>query len=115
VLLLISSIILYIVARANYLLFHALVEGFAIIVAALIYVLGTRTYQHSRNNMFLFLGIANNEKLQGLGVSIGAASLQLGQPLDIDNLLKTADKGMYAVKQSKKSSVSSDSATVFAP
>ena len=57
-LLLVSSVVLYVVARVNYLLFHALVEGFAIIVAALIYVLATRTYQHSRNNMFLFLGIS---------------------------------------------------------
>ncbi len=57
-LLLISSIVLFFVARANYLLFHALVEGFAIVVAALIYVLATRTYQHSRNKIFLFLGIA---------------------------------------------------------
>ncbi len=57
-LLLVSSIVLYFVARANYLLFHALVEGFAIVVAALIYVLATRTYRHSRNKVFLFLGIA---------------------------------------------------------
>jgi predicted signal transduction protein with EAL and GGDEF domain len=40
------------------LLFHAIVEGFAIIVAVLIYVLGTRTYKYSKNNMFLFLGIS---------------------------------------------------------
>jgi diguanylate cyclase (GGDEF)-like protein len=52
-----ASVILYVVARANYLLFHALVEGFAIVVAALIYVLATRTYQYSRNTTFLFLGI----------------------------------------------------------
>lgn len=52
------SVVLYVVSRFNYLLFHSLVEGFAIIVAALIYVLATRTYQHSRNSMFLFLGIA---------------------------------------------------------
>ena len=54
----VATIILYITARANYLLFHALVEGFAIVVAALIYTLATRTYQHSRNDTFLFLGIA---------------------------------------------------------
>lgn len=58
VLLLFSSAILYFVAHTNYLLFHAIAEGFAIIVAALIYVLATRTYQYSRNNMFLFLGIS---------------------------------------------------------
>lgn len=50
--------VLYAVARVNYLLFHALVEGFAIVVVALIYVLGTRTYQHSKNDTFLLLGIA---------------------------------------------------------
>ncbi len=58
VLLFLLNVVLYVVARVNYLLFHALVEGFAIIVAALIYVLATRTYQYSRNNMFLFLGIS---------------------------------------------------------
>ncbi len=57
-LLLVSSVVLYVISRFNYLLFHSLVESFAIIVAALIYVLATRTYQHSRNSMFLFLGIA---------------------------------------------------------
>jgi Flp pilus assembly protein TadB len=55
-----ASVVLYIVARANYLLFHALVEGFAIVVAALIYVLATRTYQYSRNTTFFFLGIPCN-------------------------------------------------------
>lgn len=45
-------------AQLNYLLFHAIAEGFAIVVAALIYVLGTRTYRHSKNTMFLLLGIA---------------------------------------------------------
>jgi diguanylate cyclase (GGDEF)-like protein len=57
-LLIVFGVVLYVIARVNYLLFHALVEGFAIIVAALIYVLATRTYQHSRNNTFLFLGIS---------------------------------------------------------
>ena len=57
-LLFLLNVVLYVVARVNYLLFHALVEGFAIIVAALIYVLATRTHRYSRNNMFLFLGIS---------------------------------------------------------
>ncbi len=57
-LLIISSIVLYVIAQVNYLLFHAVTEGFAITVAALIYVLASRTYKHSRNNTFLFLGIA---------------------------------------------------------
>jgi len=45
-------------ARGNYLLFHSLAEGFAILVAVLIYVLGTRTYEHSRDDFLLFLGNA---------------------------------------------------------
>mgnify|MGYP005846382459 CR=1 FL=1 len=52
------SLALYIIARNNYLLFHSIAEGFSIIVAALIYVLATRTYRYSGNNFLLFLGIA---------------------------------------------------------
>ena len=55
--LIIATIALYVTSLVNYLLFHALVEGFAIVVAVLIYTLGTRTY-HSRNDTFQFLGIA---------------------------------------------------------
>lgn len=57
-LLLMSIVILYIISYFNYLLFHSIIEGFAIIVAAIIYILGTRTYQYSKNNTFLFLGIS---------------------------------------------------------
>ncbi len=49
---------MYIVARYNYLLFHCLVEGFAIVVAILIYVLAVNTHKYSRNQTFLFLGIS---------------------------------------------------------
>ncbi len=56
--LLISSVVLYVVARVNYLLFHSIIETFAIIVAVLIYILASRTYKHTQNNMFLFLGIS---------------------------------------------------------
>lgn len=45
-------------AKQNYLLFHTLAEGFAILVAALIYVVATRTYKHARNDFLLFLGTA---------------------------------------------------------
>lgn len=58
VLLLLASIILYWISGVNYLLFHAIVEGFAIVVAALIYVLATNTYRHTKNDSFRFLGIA---------------------------------------------------------
>jgi diguanylate cyclase (GGDEF)-like protein len=52
------TVVLYYTSKINYLLFHTLVEGFAIVVASLIYVLATRTYRHSQNNIFLLLGIA---------------------------------------------------------
>jgi diguanylate cyclase (GGDEF)-like protein len=55
-LLFIAAIILYFISVINYLFFHALVEGFAIIVATLIYILATRTYKYSQNSVFLFLG-----------------------------------------------------------
>jgi diguanylate cyclase (GGDEF)-like protein len=60
------------------------------------------TYVRDRIQTATEAWIADNERLQGLGVSIGTAFLQPGQPFDIDSLLKMADKSMYAVKQSKK-------------
>ncbi len=56
--LLVTSLIMYFVAQFNYLLFHCLIEGFAIVVAILIYVLAANTYSYSRNQTFLFLGIS---------------------------------------------------------
>jgi len=50
--------LMYVVARNNYLLFHATAEGFAIIVAGVIYVLTTRTYKYSNKTYLLFLGNA---------------------------------------------------------
>ena len=55
---LLISVVLYITARYNYLLFHSVAEGFSIIVAALIYVLATKTYRYSGSNFLLFLGNA---------------------------------------------------------
>ena len=55
---LLISAVLYITARYHYLLFHSVAEGFSIIVAALIYVLATRTYRYSGSNFLLFLGNA---------------------------------------------------------
>jgi diguanylate cyclase (GGDEF)-like protein len=49
---------LYVVARNNYLLYHTLLEGFSLVLAALIYVLTTRTYKYSGNDLLLFLGNA---------------------------------------------------------
>lgn len=53
-----TSVLLYTVSRHNYLLFHALTEGFAIVIAALIAMLGIRTFHHTKNRTFLALGIA---------------------------------------------------------
>ena len=55
---LLLSVIAYFVARHNYLLFHAVAEGFSIVVALLIYVLATRTYRYSQSDFLLFLGNA---------------------------------------------------------
>ena len=52
------ALTLYVVARTDYLLFHSLAEGFAIMVALLIYAIATRTYKHSKDDYLLFLGNA---------------------------------------------------------
>ena len=52
------SATLYALSRADYLLFHSLAEGFAILVALIIYVIATRTYKHSKDELLLFLGTA---------------------------------------------------------
>lgn len=46
------------VAQSNYVLFHTLAEGFALLVAVLIYVVGTRTHKYSGDSFLLFLGNA---------------------------------------------------------
>jgi len=53
-----AVVMLYILSRYNYLFFHSAAEGFAIIVAALIYVLSNRTYKYSGDNFLFFLGYA---------------------------------------------------------
>ncbi|HEX2988494.1 MAG TPA: MASE3 domain-containing protein [Chloroflexota bacterium] len=45
-------------AQVDYLLFHTAAEGFAIVVAVLIYVVGTRTYRYSGDGFLQFLGTA---------------------------------------------------------
>ncbi len=52
---LLAAVVLYAVARSNYLLFHSLAEGFGIVVAALIYVVGSRSFRYSGNGLLLFL------------------------------------------------------------
>src|SRR5208337_911961 len=49
-------LLLFVVAQNNYLLYRTLLEGFSLVVAALIYVLTTRTYKYSGNTLLLFLG-----------------------------------------------------------
>jgi diguanylate cyclase (GGDEF)-like protein len=51
-------LLLYVLASNNYLLYRTLLEGFSVVVAALIYVLTTRTYKYSGNTLLLFLGNA---------------------------------------------------------
>jgi len=55
---LVASVLLWLVSRSNYLLFHVTVEGFSIVVACLIYVLASKTWRFSRNNFLLYLGNA---------------------------------------------------------
>ncbi|MGI5837379.1 MAG: MASE3 domain-containing protein [Chloroflexota bacterium] len=52
------TIVSFVVAQNNYLLFHTIAEGFALLVAVLIYVVGTRTYRYSKDSFLLFLGNA---------------------------------------------------------
>jgi len=55
---LLLTFILYLVAKNNYLLFHSVVEGFAIMVAIVIYILATKTHRYSNNNLLYLLGTA---------------------------------------------------------
>ncbi|MGE5619291.1 MAG: MASE3 domain-containing protein [Sphingomonadaceae bacterium] len=48
----------YAVARQNYLLFHVAAESLGIVVAALIYVVGSRSYRYSNNDFLRFLADA---------------------------------------------------------
>lgn len=58
VLLIIAAVSLFLMSRTNYLLFHSTIEGVSILVAALIYVLAFKTYIYSKNDYFMFVGIA---------------------------------------------------------
>ena len=51
-------VLLWVVSRYNYLLFHVAAEGFSIAVACLIFVLATKTFKFSKNSLLLFLGHA---------------------------------------------------------
>ena len=48
----------YAVGLNDYVLFHTVAEGFAMIVAVLIYVVGTRTHKYTGDDFLLFLGNA---------------------------------------------------------
>ncbi len=43
----------------NYLFFHAAVEGFSVVVAALVYVLASCTYRYTNDDLLLFIGQAH--------------------------------------------------------
>ena len=53
----ITTVVLLVSARLDYLLFHTVVEGIAVIVAFMIFIIATTTYQYSQNNYLLFIGI----------------------------------------------------------
>jgi diguanylate cyclase (GGDEF)-like protein len=53
----ILNIISFFISIKNYLFFHTFVETFALIVAVLIYIIGTRAYKHSQNTFLFFIGI----------------------------------------------------------
>lgn len=52
------SILLYYLSRRNYLLFHAIVEVYSIIIAAGIFFVSWNSRKHSENQNLVFLGIA---------------------------------------------------------
>jgi diguanylate cyclase (GGDEF)-like protein len=53
---LLATVVLVVMAKYNNLLFHTMMEGLNIILAALIYVLAVKTFRYSKNNPLLFLG-----------------------------------------------------------
>jgi len=55
---LIGLLLAFIISSKNYLLFHTIVEGWAVVISAIIYIIAVRTYKHSQNNYLLFLGIS---------------------------------------------------------
>jgi len=56
---LITSVVLLVAARLNYLLFHTVIEGMAVIVAIMIFIIATTTYKYSQSNYLLYIGIAS--------------------------------------------------------
>ncbi len=55
---LLTTSALYLTASQNFLLVHTVVEGFAVVVALLTFILATRSYQGSGNSFLLYLGNA---------------------------------------------------------
>ncbi len=50
-----ALVVFYVMSYKNYLLFHGITEGFAIIVSAMIFVLANVSYRFSKNAFLLFL------------------------------------------------------------
>jgi len=53
------AVILYLIARNNYLFYHTTAELFLTFVSLMTYVLASKTYRYSSNNYLLFIGYAN--------------------------------------------------------
>lgn len=48
--------IFFLIMESNYLFFHTVVEGFAVLVSLLIYILATGTFKHAENTFLFFVG-----------------------------------------------------------
>src|SRR5512133_719229 len=55
---LVIAAVSYAVGTSDYVLFHVVAEGFALVVAVMIYVIGSRAHQYSGDGFLLFLGTA---------------------------------------------------------
>ncbi len=55
---LLATLILWVLSRSNYLLYHVIIEEISIIIAVLIFTLATRTHKYSTNYFLLFVGNA---------------------------------------------------------
>lgn len=54
-----TAVLLYWLARYNYLFYHTTAESFIIFVSLMTYVLASKTYRYSNNNYLLFIGYTN--------------------------------------------------------
>jgi len=81
---LLASVVLYIINRHNYLLYHSLVEIFSILVSFTIFIIAYNSRNRIENNFFIFLGtgflfigavdLLHTLSYQGMGVFTGYES-----------------------------------------